>query len=179
MADRLLFKYCPMCRAGLEMRPVFGRERQQCPACGWIHFLDPKIGAGVVAEHGSQVVLVRRGVDPGMGLWCLPSGFVEIDESPAQAAVRECKEETNLDVELIGKPDIYHYYHEGRGGGVLVLYRARVIGGEPRAGDDVSEVNFYDQDSLPDERHIAFLSHRTALAIWQEERRQRLRGRSA
>ncbi|MFQ5613365.1 MAG: NUDIX domain-containing protein, partial [Anaerolineae bacterium] len=169
MADRLLFKFCPMCQTGLETRHVFERERQQCPACGWIHFLDPKVGAGVLIEQDGRVLLVRRGMDPGKGLWCLPSGFVEIDESPAEAAVRECKEETNLDVELVGKPDIYHYFHEGRGGGILILYRARVIGGQPRPGDDVNQVCFFEPDSLPASERIAFLSNRTALALWQEE----------
>jgi 8-oxo-dGTP diphosphatase len=169
LADRLKFHYCPMCRTELETRCVFDRDRQQCPKCDWIHFLDPKVGAGVIIAQDGKLLLARRGVDPGMGLWCLPSGFVEIDESPAAAAIRECKEETNLEVELIGRPDVYHYYHDGRGGGVLLLYQARIIGGSPRAGDDVDQVAFFDVDSLPPPHEIAFLSHQQALTSWKVE----------
>ncbi len=164
------YAYCPHCRAELQDAFVFGRSRRLCPECGFVHFLDPKVGAGVLAEQDGKVVLVRRAVVPRIGSWCLPSGFVEYDEAPADAAVRECLEETGLRVHLTGLVEVSHYGNDARGSGILVLYRGRVVGGEPRPGDDASEVGFFGPEELPD--NIAFPSNRRALARWREEGRR-------
>src|SRR5574341_129728 len=91
------YRYCPRCRSELQDTFVYGRTRRVCPGCGGIHFEDPKVGAGVLAERAGQVVLVRRAVAPAVGSWCFPSGFVEYDEDRSEAAVRECLEETALE----------------------------------------------------------------------------------
>ena len=90
------YKYCPMCATEMEWRHVFGAQRQQCPNCGWVHFRNLKVGAGVLAERDGKVVLARRGINPGKNKWCFPSGFVEYNESPKMGAVREFKEETPI-----------------------------------------------------------------------------------
>jgi len=162
------YAYCPHCRAEMEDEFVFGRTRRVCPACGFVHFLDPKVGAGVLVEQDGKVVLVRRAVVPAIGAWCLPSGFVEYDESPADAAIRECLEETGLQVHLTGLLDVSQYVSDLRGPGILILYRAQIIGGEPHPGDDASQVGFFGPGELPDD--IAFPSNRRALARWREEK---------
>lgn len=164
------YSYCPHCRAELQDAFVFGRTRKLCPECGFVHFLDPKVGAGVLAEQDAKVVLVRRAVVPALGSWCLPSGFVEYDEAPAEAAVRECLEETGLKVQLTDLLEVSQYVNDARGPGILILYRGQVVGGAPRPGDDASEVGFFGPDELPDE--IAFPSNRRALARWREELRR-------
>lgn len=164
------FKYCPICATELVYRELFDRMRQQCPACDWIHFQDPKVGAGVIAERNGKVLLARRGVDPGKGLWCFPSGFVEIDESPAEAAVREYKEETGLDVELTCLFDVYHFHSAFKGTGVLILYRGNILEGTPTAMDDITEVAFYGADELPAGDQLAFTSNRKALKRWKAEK---------
>jgi ADP-ribose pyrophosphatase YjhB (NUDIX family) len=161
------YTYCPHCRAEMEDQFLFGRTRRVCPECEFIHFVDPKVGAGVLAERDGKVVLVRRAVVPALGLWCLPSGFVESDESPAEAAVRECLEETGLQVRLTGLLDVTQYGNDKRGSGIIILYRAQVVGGEPRPGDDASEVGFFGPDEMPAD--IAFPSNRQALARWKEK----------
>lgn len=163
------FKYCPMCATELVYRELYDRMRQQCPACEWIHFQDPKVGAGVIVEQAGKVLLGRRGIDPGRGQWCFPSGFVEIDESPETAAVRECKEETGLEVELTGLFDIFHYFSAVKGAGVLILYRAQITGGKPKPMDDMVELAFYGPSELPANDEIAFESNRQALRRWQVE----------
>lgn len=163
------YTYCPHCRAELEGKLVFGRTRQVCPECGFIHFVDPKVGAGVLAEQDGKVVLVRRAVVPAIGAWCLPSGFVEYDEAPDEAAVRECLEETGLTVQLTDLLDVSQYVNDSRGPGILILYRGRVVGGEPYPGDDASEVGFFGPDELPED--IAFATNRRALARWRQEMR--------
>jgi 8-oxo-dGTP diphosphatase len=165
------YVYCPRCRAELEEKLVFGRLRQVCPQCEFIHFVDPKVGAGVLAQmQDGRVVLVRRAVVPAIGSWCLPSGFVEYDEAPADAAVRECLEETGLHVRLTGLLEVSQYISEVRGPGILILYGGEVIGGEAQAGDDASKVGFFSPDDLPED--IAFPSNRKALARWREQAQQ-------
>jgi len=164
------YRYCPRCRSELQDTFVYGRTRRVCPGCGFIHFEDPKVGAGVLAERAGQVVLVRRAVAPAVGSWCFPSGFVEYDEDPSEAAVRECLEETGLEVSLSGLLEVTQYVNDTRGPGILILYRGQVVRGEPRPGDDASEVGFFGPDELPGD--IAFPSNRRALARWREETRR-------
>lgn len=161
------YRYCPQCATPLQVAHIFGRERQKCPGCGWIHFIDPKVGAGVLVEKDGKVLLAKRGMPPAVGEWHFPSGFVDAEETPAEAAVRECKEETGLDVQLIGLLDVFHYTSDYRGAGILILYRAEIIGGTPQAMDDVTELAFFGPDALP--TAIAFESNRIALARWQAE----------
>jgi len=74
------------CGAALEPRTIEGRELEACPNDGFVLWHDPKVATAVVVEAGGGIVLGRRGIEPGYGLWCLPGGFVNDDEDPAQAA---------------------------------------------------------------------------------------------
>jgi len=117
------------------------------------------------------VVLARRGINPGKDKWCFPSGFVEYDETPAQGAMREFKEETGLDVEITELLDVVYYNADFRGAGIMVLYRGRVIGGIPVPMDDVVEVGFFSRENVPADDDIAFDSNRVALAKWRNGRK--------
>jgi 8-oxo-dGTP diphosphatase len=161
----LEMNYCPRCAHPLEDKSLFGRRRRVCPGCGFIFFRDPKVATGVLVEQDGKVLLVRRAVDPKQGWWCIPSGFMEYDEAPQEAAIRECKEETGLDVCLIGLLDVYHYRSDFRGSGILIVYQAEVVGGELQPGDDASEARFFGPAELPQE--IAFASNCEALRRWQ------------
>ncbi|RPI47600.1 MAG: NUDIX domain-containing protein, partial [Chloroflexi bacterium] len=94
----LPLRYCPHCTHPLEERLAFGRRRPACRACGFVHFREAKVGVSVLVEETGRLLLVRRAIDPGRGLWSLPSGFLDWDEAPEVAAVRECAEETGLRV---------------------------------------------------------------------------------
>ena len=95
-------RFCAQCGHTLEVRAVEDhRVRPVCPACGFIVYLNPPIAAGVIAARiDGKIALVVRGEEPGKGLWGLPAGFMEIDETVEQAARRECFEETGLTLEL-------------------------------------------------------------------------------
>ena len=162
----LEMNYCPRCAHPLMDKFLFGRMRRVCPGCGFIFFRDPKVATGVLVEQDGKALLVRRAVDPKQGWWCIPSGFVEHDEAPEEAALRECEEETGLEVRLTGLLDVYHYRSDFRGSGILIVYRAEVVGGELLPGDDASEARFFDPDQLP--REIAFASNCEALRWWQQ-----------
>ncbi|MDE3087798.1 MAG: NUDIX hydrolase [Chloroflexota bacterium] len=166
-------EFCPRCGHALEIRPVQDhRPRPVCPACGYIVYLNPMIAAGVIAERDDgKIVLVLRGENPGRGLWGLPAGFMEVDETVEAAARRECLEETGLEVELGDLWGVWSYHHEAKqSSGVLVLYAARILGGEPRAGSDSDQVKFFSLDEIPDEE-LAFATHRDALAKWKTRKR--------
>jgi ADP-ribose pyrophosphatase YjhB (NUDIX family) len=168
-------RYCPRCGSSrLSMQEKFGRPRMTCGTCGFIFFRDPKAGAGVFLEDSGRVLLIRRSVNPGIGLWCLPSGFIEHDESPETAAVREAKEETGLDVELGELMGLHSYYDASRGNGILILYRARATGGTLTPGDDAAEARYFTPGELPAPGQIAFRTHRIVLGEWKAEHEKTL-----
>jgi ADP-ribose pyrophosphatase YjhB (NUDIX family) len=162
-------KFCERCGHALERRVVEDNHtRPVCPACGFIVYLSPPIAAGVIAERADgKIALVLRGENPGKGLWGLPAGFMEIDETVEQAARRECLEETGLEITLGDLFGVWSYHHkEKQTAGVLVLYTARVDGGEPRAGSDSVDVKFFALDEIKSGQ-LAFETHRDALARWR------------
>ena len=164
MSRPLELNYCPRCGHALEDREAFGRVRRFCPACDAIVFREHKVAAGVLVEHEGKVLLVRRRLNPRQGLWTLPAGFVDFDEDPAQAAVRECREETGLEVEITGLLDVLAGREHEHGADIVVVYCAQVVGGEQRAADDVDRVAFFAPGELPP---LAFRATRVALAKWQ------------
>ncbi len=163
--------YCTRCGHELETREVDdGRVRPVCPNCGLIVYLNPPVAVGVIATvPDGRLVLIRRGENPGRDLLGLPAGFMEIDETTEQTARRECLEETGLEVELGELWGVWSYYHAEKGtSGVLVLYLARVTGGQPQHGSDTTEVLFYAPEEIPF-AELAFETHREALARWQAQ----------
>jgi ADP-ribose pyrophosphatase YjhB (NUDIX family) len=159
-------KYCPRCAALVARELRYGRERAVCPACGWIHFSDPKVAAGVIVEDGGRVLLVRRVNEPFRGLWTLPAGFVNADEDPALAAARECEEETGLSVNIVGIVDIRFGREHRRGADFIIFYRAQIAGGALRPGDDADAAAWFDRSNLPS---LAFESTKFILKTWSQK----------
>lgn len=162
-------KYCPKCATELVWQRTGERERPTCPACGFVFYFNPVVGAGVLVEVERRVVLVRRGVEPKRGFWCLPAGYVEADELAEAAAVREAWEETGLEVEIDDMLGVYSFGREPQTG-VLILYAAHVVGGSLRAGDDAQQVRTFAPDELPPDDQIAFRTHLQALRDWRRAR---------
>ncbi len=152
----------------MEMADVGGRVREVCPACGFVLYRNPVPGVGVLVEMEGGIVLVRRGQPPFVGWWALPAGFIEEDESVEQAAMRECKEETGLDVELLELFGVYSFPEGPVQSGIIIFYRARPVGGELRAGDDAQDAGIFPPDGLPEQ--LAFRTHREVLARWVRSR---------
>ncbi len=141
--------FCPRCGNPLTLENKFGKVRPVCPACGWIHFHDPKVAAAVLVEQDGRVLLVRRANEPFRGLWTLPAGFVDADEDPASAAARECLEETGLTVRVTRVEDVVAGREHPRGADFIIVYRAEVESGEIKAGDDADEVAWFERSHLP------------------------------
>ena len=171
-------RFCEHCGHALIQRVVEeNHTRPVCPACGLIVYRNPPIAAGVIAERADgKIALVLRGENPGKGLWGLPAGFMEIDETVEEAARRECLEETGLTVAMGDLLGVWSFHHQGKHtSGVLVVYAARVNGGKPRAGSDSADVKFCALDEIVEEQ-LAFSTHRDAIARWRKQRQQRSRG---
>jgi ADP-ribose pyrophosphatase YjhB (NUDIX family) len=154
--------FCVNCGAALVPRIIEGREVETCPNDSFVLWHDPKVSTAVVVEADGGIVLGRRSIEPGYGLWCLPGGFVNDDEDPAAAAARECFEEINAPVDLTGLIGVYHIAKTDAPSMVGIAYKARLAGGaRPSAGAEMLEVAVFQLDSLPP---LAFPSHTKVLA---------------
>ena len=155
------FRFCPKCGIGLEPKPLKEGEppRLVCPGCDFIFYLDPKVAACTICMVDGGIVLLKRGIEPQMGKWVFPGGFVDRGESVTAAAVRETKEEVNLRVSLTGILDVYSF--EGSEV-VVVVYAAEVTGGELKPCDECQEVRPFPPESIP-WGELAFESTRAAL----------------
>jgi 8-oxo-dGTP diphosphatase len=120
-------------------------------------------GVGVVIEMGNGVVMIKRGGHTKPNSWALPSGYIEADESVEDAAVRESKEETGLDVQLIDLLGIYSFPEGPPTSGIIVFYRARPVGGVLAANDDAQEARVFLPHEFPE---MPFRTHREAIQRW-------------
>lgn len=157
--------YCPRCGHALEDRDAFGQLRRACPACGQIVFREHKVAAGVLVEREGQVLLVRRRLNPRRGMWSLPAGFVDFGEDPAEAAVRECCEETGLQVEVTGLLAVAAGREHPRGADIVIVYSAHCIGGDLVPSDDVDRAAYFGPDQLPP---LAFRATEVAVGRWRK-----------
>jgi 8-oxo-dGTP diphosphatase len=141
--------FCPRCGSRIGLQEKFGKLRPVCPKCGWIHFADPKVAAAVLLEQDGRVLLVRRVNEPFRGMWTLPAGFVDAGEDPAQAAERECLEETSLSVHATRVVDIIAGREHPRGADFIIVYSAQLVSGVPQAGDDADQIGWFEHSNLP------------------------------
>ena len=155
------YRYCPCCGGSLESRQLKVHEpkRLVCQSCSFVFYLDPKVVAGTVFRLDGRVVLLRRGIEPAMGKWVFPGGFVDRGESVEDAAVREAKEESDLDVRLCSLLGVYSYPSARD---VIVVYSAEVVGGELKAQDECVEAGSFSVPDIP-WGDLAFPSTKDAL----------------
>ncbi len=158
-------RFCPRCGASLRFGPVAGEDRPRlgCPGCGLVNYVNPRLVVGTlpVTADGS-IVLVKRGIEPGLGMWAQPGGFLEIDETAAEGAIRETLEETGYVVEL---GPIVGLYSRVEAAIVTAIYAARVVAGEPRTSPETLEVRAFRPDRIP-WRDLAFGTTIKCLRDW-------------
>ena len=159
MAEQINF--CQRCGHRLGRKEVADKVRPWCPSCGYVVFLDPEGAAVVLVSNDGNLVLVRRGIEPAMGRWSFPSGYVDRGEIVEDAAVREVKEETGLDVDLDAFVGLYSRQDSLV---VLAVYSAHVVGGSLEAGTEVQEVRLFSLDELPP---LPFPHDHQILQDWQ------------
>jgi ADP-ribose pyrophosphatase YjhB (NUDIX family) len=155
-----MVRFCPRCAQPLVARDVEGRDLPACPDCEYIAFRDPKVVAVALLLEDGGIWLIRRAIEPCVGEWALPGGYVDWDEHPSAAAVRECREEIGCDVEVERLVGVQHAAFAD-GGVVVIGYAGRIVAGTPGAGSEVLEVGHF---ALPDVPPLAFETHRALLA---------------
>ena len=176
MRELRFARYCIRCGSPMERRFIAheGRERAVCPRCGWVHYPHLKVGAGVLIERDGRLLLLRRAHAPWPGAWNIPAGYVEIDEPPEVAAAREAREETGLEVRILGLLDARFFADDPRGNGLLLVYRAEVVGGQLRAADETDAVGFFSPEEIP--AQLAGGAHDVVIRAWAEGKYRTDRG---
>jgi ADP-ribose pyrophosphatase YjhB (NUDIX family) len=160
--EPVAYRFCTSCGGRLEMRQLKPTEpeRPVCSACGQVVYLDPKVAVGtIIRAADEQIVLVRRAIEPGYGLWVFPGGYVDRGEEVMQAATREAREESGLDIRIDSLLNIYSY---GGRAPIIIVDTATVLGGELCGDDECLETKLFPADEIPWES-LAFRSTTEAL----------------
>jgi 8-oxo-dGTP diphosphatase len=157
--------YCSRCGAGLRLGPLPGEDRNRlaCASCGFVAYVNPRLVVTTLpVTDGGDVLLLRRGIEPGRGLWAQPGGFMEIDETVQEGAIRETLEETGL---LVEPGDIVGLYTRPEAAIVVIAFVARIVGGAPRATHEALEIRPFAPGAIP-WPEIAFRTTEWALRDW-------------
>lgn len=142
------------------------RVRHVCDACHTIHYVNPKIIAGCLPEYDGRILLCRRAIQPRLGLWTLPAGFMEMEETTVEAAVRETWEEARAAVEIESLFSLFSIPHISQ---VYVMFRARLARGEYGPGPESLEVALFRDEEIPWTELAFSVVHRT-LACYVADR---------
>jgi 8-oxo-dGTP diphosphatase len=160
--EPVAYRFCPSCGGRLETRRLKATEpeRPVCTACGHIVYLDPKVAVGTIIRTADEaLVLVRRAIEPGYGLWVFPGGYVDRGEEITSAAIREAREESGLEVRIDSLVNIYSY---GGRSPIIIVYAATALGGELAADEESLEAGLFRSHDIPWDS-LAFRSTSEAL----------------
>jgi ADP-ribose pyrophosphatase YjhB (NUDIX family) len=141
-------------------------SRAVCDACGTIHYQNPKIVVGCLPVHEERILICRRAIEPRYGLWTLPAGFMENDESAAEGAAREALEEANARVEI---EDLYTVYSIPHISQVYMMFRARLLDTDFSPGLESLEVKLVTGDEIPWDK-LAFAMVKRTLEHYLQDR---------
>jgi ADP-ribose pyrophosphatase YjhB (NUDIX family) len=162
--------YCSACGGELRHGPIDGedRDRLACATCGHIAYVNPRLVVTTIpVTDDGRVILLRRGIEPGYGDWAQPGGFLEVDETVTEAAIRETLEETGY---VIEPGQIVGLYARLEAAVVVLVFEARVLAGEPRLNPEALEIEAFEPDRIP-WPEIAFKTSFWALRDWLRLRR--------
>jgi ADP-ribose pyrophosphatase YjhB (NUDIX family) len=162
--------YCSQCGARVTLRIPEGDSlpRHVCDACGAIHYQNPRMIVGCIPEWEDRILLCRRAIEPRHGLWTVPAGFMENGETMADGAAREALEEAVARVEIGPLYAMYNIPHINQ---VYVLFRARLLNGDFRAGAETLEARLFAEADIP-WSEIAFATVRNTLTHYFDDRRR-------
>jgi ADP-ribose pyrophosphatase YjhB (NUDIX family) len=161
--------FCSRCGAPLVFGTVPGedRDRLACSACGHVAYVNPRLVVTTfpITEAG-EIVLIRRGIEPGKDAWAQPGGFLEVDETVHQAAIRETWEETGL---LVEPGEIVGLYTRLEASVVTIAFEARIVGGTAAPTREATEIVAFAPEDIP-WAGIAFTTTIWALRDWLDRR---------
>jgi ADP-ribose pyrophosphatase YjhB (NUDIX family) len=156
--------------------PSEDRPRLVCDR-GHILYVNPKLIVGVIPERRGRVLLMRRAIEPRCGTWTFPGGFMEIDETVEECAVREAQEEVGVEVRITELVGVYSRPAPLAPGIVSIVYRGRITAGEVKTGREALEARWFRPEEIPWD-DLAYETTRWALQDWlksnQNSRRKRM-----
>jgi ADP-ribose pyrophosphatase YjhB (NUDIX family) len=160
--------FCSNCGARVVHRIPAGDSlpRYVCDACNTIHYENPRMIVGCVAEWEGKVLLCRRAIEPRYGLWTVPAGFLENGETTAAGALRETLEEANARVELQGLYALFNLPHIDQ---VYMLFRGQLLDLAFHPGAETLETQLFDETEIP-WRELAFVTVRNTLTHYFNDR---------
>lgn len=138
--------FCSHCATPMAPAMLGGKQRPQCPACGFVAWRNPAPVGMAVIEHAGQLVMIHRSAAPLANYWAPPAGYVECGESVPEATIREASEECGLDIML---DSLIGVYSQADVDVLIVAYRAHSTGGELAAGDDASDARLFAAHEFP------------------------------
>jgi ADP-ribose pyrophosphatase YjhB (NUDIX family) len=122
------------------------RQRLVCPDCDYVAYENPKVVVGVVATWEDKLLMCKRAIEPRLGYWTLPAGFMEMGERPQEGAAREAWEEARAKLEIVDLLAVYSLPHISQ---LQLFYRARLLSPDVAAGPESEEVGLFTFDGLP------------------------------
>jgi len=159
--------YCSNCKAKNSYDQIEGQIRYHCPKCETIHYQNPKPTATLICTQNNQILLVKRAFNPAKGCWSLPGGFIELQETPEDAAKRELKEETNLNGEVVKLLGHCSHFNSIFGDILLIGMLMKIENWTKlKAGDDASEAKLFDINNCPE---LAFECHNKIFLIYKNQ----------
>ena len=155
------YRFCPKCGGPLSLQPITekGRSHPVCESCSFIFYQNPKVATGVICTLEGGIVLLKRAIEPSYGKWVFPGGYMDRGETVEEAAIREAREETNLEVRIRSLLNIYSYPGAAV---IIVVYEGDVTGGTLQPLDETLEVHPFPPEAIPWD-DLAFPSTRDAL----------------
>lgn len=166
-------RHCRQCGTAVDLRlPDDGdtRVRAVCPACGTVHYDNPLNVVGTVpywGEHGEYVLLCKRNIEPRLGKWTLPAGFMELNETTAEGAQRETDEEAGAQIAM---GELFTLMNVARVGQVHFYYRAQLLSTTFNPGHETQEARLFQEHEVPWDE-LAFRTVRETLERYFADRR--------
>ena len=164
-----MIKFCCICGSTVTHRVPEGDSlpRAVCDRCGHIEYVNPKIVVGCLPVYGDRILMCKRAIEPRHGLWTLPAGFMEVNESASEGAAREALEEANAKVEI---DDLYTVYSIPHISQVYMMFLARLVDPDVSPGVESLEVKLVTEDEIPWDQ-LAFAMVKRTLEHFLEDRR--------
>ena len=161
-------RFCPECGAPCVQKVPDDdhKERSVCTKCDAIHYVNPKVVVGCIVEARERLLLTKRNIEPALGRWTFPAGYLECLESCADGAARETLEETEAKVEPLGLFAMLDIPHISQ---IYAVYRARLVGDHFAPTPESSEVKLVKMNEIP-WKDLAFPSVATSLRLYADDR---------
>lgn len=156
------YRFCPTCKTPLKRQQVDNQKLLSCPKCNFVFWNNPKPVVSIILSNNGKILMIQRTNEPSKDYWCLPGGFINYQEKPEEAILREVKEETGVNIKIKSLIGVYRIDNDPRGVNIDIIYEA-----ETKRKIFLSEehrtYSFFAPQELPGK--IAY-KHREAINDW-------------